>query len=111
MIRLKKGFRRFAAAALCLVLAMTAAGCGGKGSDDKKKPGGQSGSVTSSMPEITSKDGVVTSRMVSLGEDFTTDGLQVLAMEDGTFTALTSAMKVTASAPMNLYSSKKTAPG
>ena len=85
MIRLKKGFRRFAAAALCLVLAMTAAGCGGKGSDDKKKPGGQTGSATSTMPEITSKDGVVTSRMVSLGEDFTTDGLQVLAMEDGTF--------------------------
>ena len=37
------------------------------------------------MPEITSKDGVVTSQEISLGEDFATDGLQVLAAEDGVF--------------------------
>lgn len=81
MIRLKKGFRRFAAAALCVVLALSAAGCGGGGSE--KKESGSTGSGSSSMPEITSKDGVVTSKTVSLGEDFTTDGLQILADEDG----------------------------
>lgn len=81
MIRLKKGFRRLAAAALCIVLALSASGCGGGGSE--KKESGAVGSASSSMPEITSKDGVVTSQMVSLGEDFTTDGLQVLAVEDG----------------------------
>lgn len=82
MIRLKKGFRRFAAAALCVVLALSAAGCGGGGS---KKESGSTGSASSSMPEITSKDGVVTSKMVSLGEDFATDGLQILGVEDGVF--------------------------
>lgn len=86
MIRLKTGFRRFAAAALCIVLALTAAGCGGKGSDNKKT-GSQTNAVSSVMPEITSKDGVVTSKMVSFGEDFLTDGMQVLAMENDIFYA------------------------
>lgn len=81
MIRLKKGFRRFAAAALCVVLALSASGCGGGGSE--KKESGGTGSASSSMPEITSKDGVVTSQTITLGEDFTTDGLSVLAVEDG----------------------------
>ena len=81
MIRLKKSVRRFAAAALCVVLALSTSACGGGGSE--KKESGATGSASSSMPEITSKDGVVTSQTVSLGEDFTTDGLQILAEEDG----------------------------
>ncbi len=84
MIRFKKGFRRFTAAVLCAVLAVTAAGCGG---GSEKKESGSSGAkaVSSSMPEISSKDGVVTSQTISFGEDFSTDGLQILAAEDGVF--------------------------
>ena len=37
------------------------------------------------MPEITSKDGVATSEKISLGEDFSTDGLQILGYENGVF--------------------------
>ena len=80
MIRLKKGLRRFAAALLCAVIAVSAAGCGG---GSEKKESGSTGSVSSSMPEITSKDGVVTSQSINPGEDFVTDGLQILAAEDG----------------------------
>ena len=85
MSRFKKGFRRFAAAALCAVLVLSAAGCGGggKGEQAGSGSGGGSASATGTMPEITSKDGVAKSEMISLGEDFATEGLQLLAMENG----------------------------
>ena len=85
MSRFKKGFRRFAAAALCAVLVLSAAGCGGGGKGEQAGggSGGGSASATGTMPEITSKDGVAKSEMISLGEDFATEGLQLLAMENG----------------------------
>ena len=85
MIRLRKGFRRFAAAALCVVLALSAVGCGsgGKGESAGGGSGSGSASATGTLPEITSKDGVAKSELISLGDDFSTEGLQLLAMEEG----------------------------
>lgn len=85
MIRLKKVFRRFAAAVLCMILAMTAVGCGGGKSESGGSGSEGKGSVSSAMPEVTSKDGVVKSDLISLGEDFNTEGLQILRYEDGIF--------------------------
>ena len=85
MTRLKKDFRRFAAALLCIILALSAVGCGSGSKDSGESAGGSSDAL--SMPEITSKDGVATSKQISLGDDFSTDGMQLLALEDGVFYA------------------------
>lgn len=83
MVIMSKRFKRFAAAALCLIMALSVTACGGgSGKDKENKP---SSSSSSAMPEITSKDGVATSEKISLGEDFSTDGLQILGHENGVF--------------------------
>ena len=82
MAIMSKRFKRFAAAALCLIMALSVTACGGgSGKEGESKPS----SASSSMPEITSKDGVATSEKISLGEDFSTDGLQILGYENGVF--------------------------
>ena len=45
MSRFKKGFRRFAAAALCAVLVLSAAGCGGGGKGEQAGSGSGGGSA------------------------------------------------------------------
>lgn len=88
---MKNMCRRFAAVLIVLSMMVSLAACGGSGSGSGGSSGGSGGSGSAdagslSMPEVTIKDGVVKAEQVVLSDpEFNTDGLQILAMEDGWF--------------------------
>lgn len=88
----KKTGKRIAAALLTLVMVLSLAACGGSGKNGNgKNSGGQGsgGASSAAMPEVTIRDGVVRSTQVTISDpSFSSDGLQLLAMEDGWFYGL-----------------------
>lgn len=88
-MNMKKTFRRVLALVLTAVIAVSLAACGGGEKTDSGSGSGSGGKTSStgteiSMPEITIKDGVVTTKEAKIDDsEFSTDGLQVLAAEDG----------------------------
>lgn len=88
---MRKSSRRFAAVLISICMLVSLAACGG--GSGKNSGGSGSGGGTAqaedgslSMPAITIRDGVARAQEVELSDpDFSTDGLQILAVEDGWF--------------------------
>ena len=84
---MKKHVKGLLAAILCICMVLSLASCGKSGNG--KSDGGGSGSGGaggSSMPEITIRDGVVKAQQITFDdEEFNTEGLQILALEDESF--------------------------
>ena len=76
---MKRRFRCVAAVLIALSMLLSLAACGSGSSDNKEPAPSVSGPA---MPEVSVKDGVVRSRLVTFSDpDFRTDGLQILAVE------------------------------
>ncbi|MBR2729411.1 MAG: hypothetical protein Q4C02_02460 [Eubacteriales bacterium] len=88
---MRKSSRRFAAVLISICMLLSLAACGGGSGKGSGSGGSGSGAAKAedgslSMPAITIKDGVAKTQEVKLSdEDFSADGLQILAVEDGWF--------------------------
>ncbi|MDO5131814.1 MAG: extracellular solute-binding protein [Eubacteriales bacterium] len=90
-MKMKNVCRRIAACAVVLSMVLSLAACGGGSKKTEQQGGGSTGQSTGTVPaavipEATIKDGVVRSTLVKIAdESFSTDGLQILALEDDIF--------------------------
>ncbi|MDO5476188.1 MAG: hypothetical protein Q4F43_03630 [Eubacteriales bacterium] len=87
-MKVKRTGRRVAALLLTCIMVLSLAACGGSGSS-QQGGGGTSSGDTAAMPQVTIRDGVARGQQVVVTDpEFSSDGLQLLGMEDGWFYGL-----------------------
>ena len=88
-MKVKRTGRRVAALLLTCIMVLSLAACGGSGSSQQGGGGTSSGNTGAAMPQVTIRDGVARGQQVVVTDpEFSSDGLQLLGMEDGWFYGL-----------------------